>query len=377
MDNCREYMELISAYADGELPETGKQRLDEHLRDCENCTALLELYSEMSSAVTGSCEPSPEALREGVMKEILRESAATTADNIKRRRIVRVIMSRYVPIAACLAIILLVLPRFLSANRTGSGSMPAGESSVPGSSVQMSGTADTAAGGAMSSPAAGGGFGSDEGGAIPPAAAPAPSPSNNSAAAPEYAYNTAAESDEQPADALFDEESALAPEINDEPEDDRQSAETPEETPQGESGNAPEDAPAPLVPPSIIDGDWPDNWQDNLPDNWQDNLPDDWQDRIPENWPDNWPDSWPEQGSAAGGSLFTEAIYAIIQINGGLPELMAMYGLDPIDDVAMYYEIPREYADMLIEFVRDLDGVTVTIVDENGGYAVLIYTPAE
>lgn len=380
MSNCAEFSELISAYADGELAGPDKRRLEEHLAECENCSAFLELCRDMSAALTGSCESAPESLRDSVMNAITIENTSGAADSsaadsdVKKRGTVRVILTWFIPAAACLALILFAAPRLFNIGRSSSDSISIGESMSAADKSENKGAAGNSMTSGTGSASAGGGSGaaasgSDAAEAYSPSMAPAPEPGGEDAETDrnsdfglmindEDSLNT--EYDEPRDDGASSEEHGATPGLSPDPDTQNIQPEYPLEAPAG----ALEDSPLP-VPLPVIDGDWPAEWPGNWPDEW------------PDSWPDEWPDAWPELEPSTGGSLFTDSIYAIIQINGGLPELMAIYGLDPIDDVDMYFEIPREYADMFIEFVRDLDGVTVTIVDENGGYAVVIYTPAE
>ena len=39
---CREFVELITDYLDGELPEHDRVRLEDHLAKCDGCTSYLE-----------------------------------------------------------------------------------------------------------------------------------------------------------------------------------------------------------------------------------------------------------------------------------------------------------------------------------------------
>jgi anti-sigma factor RsiW len=43
---CREVVELLSDYLDGELPEPERVRVDEHLARCDGCTMVLEELRE-------------------------------------------------------------------------------------------------------------------------------------------------------------------------------------------------------------------------------------------------------------------------------------------------------------------------------------------
>ena len=108
MKDCIEFMELISVYADGELNEADTFQLKTHLGECENCSALLEIYREISIAADEQSVDAPEALRIGVMNRIKNEEIFHTAGNVKRRKPLNIILMRYAPIAACLVVMLLV-----------------------------------------------------------------------------------------------------------------------------------------------------------------------------------------------------------------------------------------------------------------------------
>ena len=43
---CREVVELLSDYLDGELPEPERVRVDEHLAGCDGCTMVLDELRE-------------------------------------------------------------------------------------------------------------------------------------------------------------------------------------------------------------------------------------------------------------------------------------------------------------------------------------------
>jgi hypothetical protein len=119
VNNCAEYMELISAYADDELAGSDKQLLEHHLGMCANCSSLLEVYREVSLVATESNVPAPEALRDGVMHKVLNEGQIRAAGKSSSRKVTRIVLSRYVPAAACLAVLLLTLPWITNLRRQG------------------------------------------------------------------------------------------------------------------------------------------------------------------------------------------------------------------------------------------------------------------
>ena len=108
MKNCVGVADLLCAYADNELEESNKHIVEAHLLICENCSTILKLYSEISTAVNETNVPAPEALRIGVMNRIQSESIPQEPDNKKQRRLYKYVFTRVAPVAACLAIGLLV-----------------------------------------------------------------------------------------------------------------------------------------------------------------------------------------------------------------------------------------------------------------------------
>jgi hypothetical protein len=113
MNKCFKYEELLSAYIDDELSMSDKKLVEEHIETCQNCANLLYLYREMSSSISDLAEPVPLNLSKNVMDKI----RASKPESAKRFISSRMILTRYVPIAACLAIALLILPRFLNIQR--------------------------------------------------------------------------------------------------------------------------------------------------------------------------------------------------------------------------------------------------------------------
>jgi len=106
--DCTDFMELISAYADDELTQSDKKQVENHIEVCESCSALLDLYREISIAVDETSEPVPEALRIGVMNRIINEPVYHRADSAKKRGRFHFALTRFAPVAACLVVGLLV-----------------------------------------------------------------------------------------------------------------------------------------------------------------------------------------------------------------------------------------------------------------------------
>jgi len=108
MKNCIGIADLLCAYADNELNESNVQLVEDHLTICENCSAILRVYREISITVSETNVPAPDALRIGVMNRIQSETIPREIDNKKQRRQYRYIFTRVAPVAACLVVGLLV-----------------------------------------------------------------------------------------------------------------------------------------------------------------------------------------------------------------------------------------------------------------------------
>ncbi len=53
---CREFVESVTAYLDGALPEVDRVRLEEHLAECPDCATYLEQL-RVTLRVAGRIEP--------------------------------------------------------------------------------------------------------------------------------------------------------------------------------------------------------------------------------------------------------------------------------------------------------------------------------
>jgi len=106
-NNCIGLVDLLCAYADGELTESNKQLVEDHLTICENCSAILRVYREMPNSVSETNVPAPEALRIGVMNRIESERIPVAEEKVKKRERKQILLTRYAPIAAGLVVMLL------------------------------------------------------------------------------------------------------------------------------------------------------------------------------------------------------------------------------------------------------------------------------
>jgi len=359
MNECSQYIGLISAYADGELTDSDKEYVEEHLGACVNCSALLELYRAISAAESGSCVPAPEELRAGVMEKVLSDDAPGVSDDVKKRARRHIILTRYLPVAACLAIVLLALPFIRNLNR---GS----NAPLPGSAPQLQPAAQNGAGSVAESQldlrdsgAAERGF--DESAAsVSPGAAPSGMPSPSSApllpsSAPHSPENEAAPSPPNPSldtsgtggyntatgNGETTESPAGAPDYG--------AAHGPVLAPGASSAPAANEAPQPGAPPAEKSR----NGQDLY--------------------------GKPPEIFAEVPDYFNDA-YAWISITGDLPPVMLDY--DPVliegwGDWDTWYAIPRETARSLIGEMGNLDGFAYVYKNEESDTAFVFYRSLE
>jgi len=321
VNKCIDYLELLSAYIDGELAEGDKKRVEEHLETCENCSAILDLYRETSVSTDEWLVPAPEALRTGVMEKIL-----------KRPKTIRIALTRYLPVAACLAVMLATLPWIIDYHNRKADV----NGSAPGAAQEMLAAAP-APGGIMQDSgfendrdemATARGGGDTAGGSAPSSSAPGSSaPSGASGGS---AIGPAAISPEAPTNA------DAAPRAEDSSVTD--DAGTVGNEPSGELA-----VDVGLAPPSVDDA----GLSPVSPEAW--NIPGDFGD-----------------------------IYALIEITGELPEFLAAYDPEPTGDrtgLEMIYRIPRAVARELIDEISARDGVDIPVINEDSEYAIVLYTP--
>jgi len=368
MNDCIDYLELISAYADGEISEPDKLRLEAHLTECPNCSSILQAYRGISLAVDESLEPAPESLRRGVMDKITGVSEAKATANIRKHKIVNIILTRYVPAAACLAFLLLTIPQLF--NIGGSNSMPGTSSMSVASlvpSASSSGAAQAPAGGSGSfsrddatgengAYASGGGSNATQSmldAASSPAGAPMPeSAQSDITGVGDAGLGGGVDSDSVPqpsASSPFSTpSSAPAP------------AESPSTAATETTPQAPSDA-APPVPGGLA----------ALPEELDNSAE---STMLPPS-SMNMGEVLEEMNPDSEASNFS-GVFAIIMITGELPPLLEEYEPEEASDNGeLYYEIPRAAAKALIEEISSRDGVVVNITDVTGDYAWVFYTP--
>jgi len=106
--NCIGIADFLCAYADGELPEANRQMVEDHLEICENCSAILKVYRDISITIDESNVTAPDALLLGVMNRIQSESTPRATAKKKLISQNRARLLRYMPIAAGLVVMVLV-----------------------------------------------------------------------------------------------------------------------------------------------------------------------------------------------------------------------------------------------------------------------------
>ena len=318
--NCAEYSILISAYYDSELSANDRQRVEDHIDTCEYCAAALYMYREVSLAVKESLTPPPEALSGRVMADI--SGAADARSTGKTRHgytpphpMVRIILSRYVPAAACLVLILLALPRLQNLNRAPTA--PA-SSSAPFMLSESPAQMDTVAP-ADAPMGANNSIQGETGGAPAPEAAPMPSAASSAAGAqPDSSYD----------DEVIQETIEMEAPEEEAPQDADRGTDPYDEV---LTGNTPAQA-----PPQIA------------------------------NDTSEIPHSAPE---APLQEMNISGYFAVITVTGELPGILAEFDMEDAGNGLMLIHIPRETAIELIS--TDIDGVETELGDSNAETALV------
>ena len=73
--NCREFVEFLMGYLEGELPERQKGVFEQHMDDCPTCVTYLDTYRETVRLGREVCSepegPVPDDVPEGLVRAIL------------------------------------------------------------------------------------------------------------------------------------------------------------------------------------------------------------------------------------------------------------------------------------------------------------------
>jgi anti-sigma factor RsiW len=57
---CREFVELVTGYLEGTLPDSERVRMEAHLAECEGCAGYLEDMRRLVGTLSEVPEPPPE-----------------------------------------------------------------------------------------------------------------------------------------------------------------------------------------------------------------------------------------------------------------------------------------------------------------------------
>ena len=364
MKKCTEFIELLSAYSDGELSEPERRSVEGHLCACGSCSALLGLYREISASVGESGVPTPESLLAGVMERITNDASVAgvmertasdasvadvterisndasvpTAGSNQKRKALRPMLLRYTPVAACLAIILLSMPWIIdSLNRPSFYSAPPKSAQTQDIVAQLS----------------------DAGNGV----------AENSAPMPEFA------------EADMNIAGGAAP------------AQYTEEGEYGESHSydrkgSDDDGADTISPFFSMDGQMdapmdvtahePATSADRGPPSFGAQIPNDDAALQPTEAED---DIRIEVVPAPSGIIsfldsFSDA-YVWIELTGKLPEILREYDPEPLDgrlSWEVYYMLPRTAAQELIGEISDSDNATIMYNYDDGRYAIVLYS---
>lgn len=101
MNDCEFYQELISRLVDGELNKSEYAALEEHMKNCDNCSAVYAVFASLSDIIGSEDEPLPEDLHENIMAGVRRHAMI----NKNRRRLSKPVRN-VLATAACAALVL-------------------------------------------------------------------------------------------------------------------------------------------------------------------------------------------------------------------------------------------------------------------------------
>ena len=432
MNDCIGFAELVSAYADGELRDSDLRRVEAHLETCESCSALLELYREISAGMEESCVPAPESLSLGVMEKILSGDVASTQAvekilsdgavfvqatektlsgdlapmqatektlvgnsvpaqiSTRKRKPAHIFMLRYAPVAACLALILIALPWIIDkVGPTHTKQDSFNTSSITSETAQFAPQLKIA----------------DDNDSLPSL--------NGGADAGAFgaAFDEAATGGAMQEDSIDSEESGVfmdryATDENEytlkEPVKDVASGDDGKRLTESDAKESPAQAPAPAPAPAPASGSEPETVSTPVPDSAPASLP------APDSPSDPGRESvYGETMDAAPGgqgspppqinseipedvadcqapepedvfSLLDEFgdAYAWIEVKGELPNLLKSFVPEPVEswlDWECYYKIPQKEAKELIAELKGSEGTSVTVNNKDGAYAIVLY----
>jgi len=79
--NCREFVDFLMAYIDGELPEGERTVFDAHMVDCPPCLTYLETYKETVELGQDVCRDSDGPIPDEVPGRLVAAILASRARN--------------------------------------------------------------------------------------------------------------------------------------------------------------------------------------------------------------------------------------------------------------------------------------------------------
>ena len=319
---CMEYFDLISAYVDDELSHEEKTDLESHLRTCEHCSSILIAFRAVSTTINESTAPVPDSIRVNVMKTIKSTGIAPGTIKTKSPISIKTVMTRFIPVAACLVLILITIPYLVRSGSLSPLFTPASNSSSSsgaGGSMEMAMNMDAG------SDSAGHDFDDDE-----------VFTEDNEEYSIQYGIQNESDTMDDGASIVSSQDS------------DRYNGSV--STGAGSDTGSNADGPSAMV------------------------APDDAFDAVNEESNESTMDSDRDMSS----DVYFEGIYAVIMISGRLPVLLENYApLNTSDNGDSYYEISRSDADALITEVSGNEGVLIMFHDDDGSYAQVYFSPGE
>jgi anti-sigma factor RsiW len=70
---CREFVELVTDYLEGTLPDSERARMDAHLAECDGCTAYLQDMRRLVGSLNEAPEPPPDAATRDALLRAFRD----------------------------------------------------------------------------------------------------------------------------------------------------------------------------------------------------------------------------------------------------------------------------------------------------------------
>jgi len=68
---CRDFVEFLMRYVEGELPDDARETFEDHTRLCPPCLSYLDTYRETIHLGKGACCPEDDALPADVPEKLI------------------------------------------------------------------------------------------------------------------------------------------------------------------------------------------------------------------------------------------------------------------------------------------------------------------